>query len=102
VDTGDSFNVSAVRVLTQIIAAFRVPICPILSQHLDLLVVGEAWDGLQAHYLQPDLIVLELRMSKLNGLAAAHVARLFPAKIAVVGIRILALSPQLFHEPIHS
>jgi chemotaxis response regulator CheB len=42
-----------------------------LSNHPDLLVVAEASDGLEAvrkaEDLQPDLIVLDLRLPKLKG-----------------------------------
>lgn len=44
----------------------------ILEQCLDLKVVGEAEDGPQAlelaEHLQPDIIVLDIRMPKLNGI----------------------------------
>lgn len=44
----------------------------ILEQHSDLRVVGEAEDGQQAldliKRLQPDVIVLDIRMPKLNGI----------------------------------
>jgi two-component system response regulator NreC len=69
--------VSVVRVLVvDDFAGFREVICSMLSIRPDLLVVAEASDGLEAVRkaadLQPDLIVLDFRMPKLNGLEAAR------------------------------
>jgi DNA-binding NarL/FixJ family response regulator len=58
------------------IAGFRDAICSMLSDRPDLLVVAEASDGLEAvrkaEELQPDLIVPDLSMPKLNGLEATR------------------------------
>jgi chemotaxis response regulator CheB len=67
--------VSVVRVLVvDDFAGFRDAICSMPSNRPDLLVIAEASDGLEAvrkaEELQPDLIVLDLIMPKLNGLEA--------------------------------
>jgi DNA-binding NarL/FixJ family response regulator len=85
--------VSVARVLVvDDFAGFRDAICSILSSHPDLLVVAEASDGLEAvgkaEELQPDLIVLDLAMPKLNGLEATRRIRtLSPeSKIIIVSL----------------
>jgi PleD family two-component response regulator len=70
-----SFRVSVARVLVvDDFAGFRDAICSRLSNRPDLRVVAEASDGLEAvrkaEELQPDLIVLDISMPKLNGLNA--------------------------------
>ncbi len=58
---------------------FRRFICSTLKQRLDLQVIGEASDGLEAvkksEELKPDLIILDLGLPKLNGLEAARQIR---------------------------
>jgi DNA-binding NarL/FixJ family response regulator len=55
---------------------FRRFICSTLKKRPDLRVVGEASDGLEAVHkaekLQPDLIVLDIGLSTLNGIEAAR------------------------------
>jgi DNA-binding NarL/FixJ family response regulator len=59
-----------------------------LSDCPDLLVVAEASDGLEAvreaEELQPDLIVLDLSMPKLNGLEAARRIRALSPKSKII------------------
>jgi DNA-binding NarL/FixJ family response regulator len=54
---------------------WRLKVCSILEQSHELLVVGEASDGAEAvrkaQELQPDLIVLDIGLPKLNGIEAA-------------------------------
>jgi DNA-binding NarL/FixJ family response regulator len=54
---------------------WRRKVCSILELHQQLLVVGEASDGVEAVQkageLQPELIVLDIGPPKLNGIEAA-------------------------------
>jgi len=54
---------------------WRRKVCSILEQHQELLVVGEASGGVEAvqkaEELQPELIVLDIGLPKLNGIEAA-------------------------------
>jgi DNA-binding NarL/FixJ family response regulator len=54
---------------------WRRKVCSILEQSQELLVIGEASDGVEAvqkaQELQPDVIVLDIGLPKLNGIEAA-------------------------------
>jgi CheY-like chemotaxis protein len=83
------FRVSVVRVLVvDDFAGFRDAICSMLRNRPDMLVVGEASDGLEAvrkaEDLQPDLIVLNLSMPKLNGLEATRRIRMLSPKSKII------------------
>jgi len=63
---------------------FRQFVCSTLERSLDLQIVGEAADGLEAvrvaEELQPDLIVLDIGLPTLNGIEAARrMRKLCPA-----------------------
>jgi DNA-binding NarL/FixJ family response regulator len=71
---------------------FRRVICSILGKRQDLQVICEVSDGLEAvrkaQELKPDLILLDLGLPKLNGIAAAlQIRKLAPeSKILFVSI----------------
>ena len=72
-------------------AAVRTGVRRVLEKARDMLVVGEAGDGFQAikmvEELEPDIVVLDVEMPRMNGLA---VAKQLTDKNATV--KILALS----------
>jgi DNA-binding NarL/FixJ family response regulator len=81
--------------------AWRRTVRSILEQHLDLVVICEGSDGLEAvqksEELQPDLVLLDIGLPNLNGMEAARKIR----QVAP-GSRILFLTsydwPELVHE----
>jgi DNA-binding NarL/FixJ family response regulator len=98
--------VSVVRVLVvDDFAGFREAICSMLRSRPDLLVVGEASDGFEAvrkaEDLQPDLIVLDLSMPKLNGLEATRRIRTLSPKSKIV-IASLESSADFVQEALRS
>lgn len=71
---------SAVRILVvEDHEPFRRYFCSTLQQRADFLVIGQASDGLEAiqkaQELQPDLILLDVGLPKVNGLEAARQVR---------------------------
>ncbi|MGC1295118.1 MAG: response regulator transcription factor [Alloacidobacterium sp.] len=84
---------------------WRRAVCSILQQCEDLDVICEGSDGLEAVQksaaLQPDLVLLDIGLPKLNGLeAACHIRMVSP------GSKILFLtmydSPELLQEALRS
>ena len=62
----------------------------LLEQSADMQVVGEAADGLQAvelaGSLQPDVIVMDVRMPKLNGIEATRAIVASMPHVRVIGL----------------
>jgi DNA-binding NarL/FixJ family response regulator len=61
-------------VIAEVNTLLRESICSMLGSYSEFEIVGEAEDGLEAircvENLKPDLILLDLVMPRLNGLAA--------------------------------
>jgi two-component system nitrate/nitrite response regulator NarL len=98
--------VSVARILVvDDFVGFRDAICPMLSNRPDLLVVAEASDGLEAvrkaEELQPDLIVLDLSIPKLNGLEATRRIRVLSPK-SKISIASLESSADFVREALRS
>lgn len=70
------------------IASVREALRWVLESEPGLVVVGEAADGmaalLEAHRLQPDVVILDLMLPALDGLAVARRIKAMPAPPLVV------------------
>lgn len=81
----------AIRVLLcDDVAPFRALIRAALSEDPDILVVGEAADGIdgaeQVRDLQPDVVLLDLSMPRCDGMEAIPLMRGFDPKVSIVAL----------------
>jgi DNA-binding NarL/FixJ family response regulator len=100
VDVGDDES-PLVRVLVvDDHALFRHGLLQVLRSATDMLVVGEARDGMeaieQAAELQPDVVLMDVRMPSVNGIEAARRIR-----TAQPGVRILMLTESEDEEDLY-
>jgi DNA-binding NarL/FixJ family response regulator len=77
---------------------FREALRNMLQRHPDIEVVGEAGDGIQAvelvRSLLPDVVVMDIRMPRLNGIAA--IGQLLAAHASVKVIVLSVNSARIF------
>ncbi len=79
---------------------FRQGIANLLNQQPDIQIVGEAGDGLEAHYravaLKPDLILLDINMPGVDGLEALQLIRADLPETTVVMLTVHDEDEKLF------
>lgn len=98
---GDGRGMSSTRVLVvEDHEPFRRFVCSMLENRIELQIIGEASDGLEAvrkaEELQPDLILLDVGLPKLNGMEAARrIRNLSPES------RILFVSQEFSADVVH-
>jgi DNA-binding NarL/FixJ family response regulator len=80
---------------------WRQSVCALLHQYLDRVVICEGSDGLEAvqksQELQPDLVLLDIGLPNLNGLAAARQIRSVAPRSRVLFVTSYDW-PELSHE----
>lgn len=71
-----------------------------LELHEDIAVVGEAGDGLaavgMARQLEPDVVLMDLVMPRLDGVAATQQVKSFSARIKVIALTSFAEDDKVF------
>ena len=77
-------------------ALFRQIVRVSLSQYHDIEVVGEAANGLQAveqaDTLLPDVILMDVRMTKMDGITATRAIKTRHPKMVFIGVSIDAIN----------
>jgi DNA-binding NarL/FixJ family response regulator len=69
---------------------FRTALRVLLSSHEDLEIVGEATDGeeaiIQFASCQPDIILMDINMPRMNGIQATNVIKKSRKETAIIGL----------------
>jgi two-component system NarL family response regulator len=101
VDVGDDESPPVRVLVVDDHALFRHGLLQVLGRAIDLLVVGEARDGMeaieQAAELQPDVVLMDVRMPSVNGIEAARRIR-----TAHPAVRILMLTESEDEEDLYA
>jgi DNA-binding NarL/FixJ family response regulator len=103
--TNGVFAVSTIRILAvEDFAPFRNFIRSTLGERADLQVIGEASDGLEAVHkaeeLQPDLVLLDIGLPKLNGIKAARQIHKLSPKSKIIFLT-QESSPEMVQEALN-
>ena len=79
---------------------FREGLANLLSSQEDIAAIGDAGDGLEAiekaHQLQPDLVLMDINMPRLNGLEATRRIRAELPEIKIVILTVSDADDDLF------
>ena len=71
----------------------RKQICELLENERSFKIIAEADDGLSAvqtaKKTKPDMVLMDIAMPELNGMAATHLIKEFNEKIKIVGLTML-------------
>ena len=77
-------------------AVVRDTLKNILRPYADIEIVGEATNGeeavLKVSQLQPDVVVLDIVMPRLDGIAATHQIKMLSPQIPIIGLSVHAKS----------
>jgi DNA-binding NarL/FixJ family response regulator len=70
----------------------RYTLCSVLRNYSDIEIVGEATDGreavLKAEQLQPEIVLIDVSMPKLDGIEATRQIKANSPRMAVIGLSV--------------